>query len=330
MPSDFSANSLKVCVSGCPYALPSQAAVAAKDGDVIEIKSGDYLDCMSLRASRLTVRGVGSTRPSIHSKLCDDKGVLTNYGAANRFENLEISDFANADFNGAGLRQDVVAKDVILSNVLFHHGQMGILGGSAGDRIRLDGVEFKNVGALRTDGEISVPVFVTAGALLQIRASKFSESVGGASFIKTRSEEFILDCSTVANLESEDSYSIDSQTGGKISLLNSVIEQSNRTLNTTMVGINSVSYNASIANTMTLKGNVFLNDAGRGTMVNLFRQAPSSMEVSNNLFVGGGTVFSNGFAFNATNQVYSMRPVSMGAYPSLPAPGVCLTPAPVF
>ena len=330
MPTTFSANAMKVCPAGCDYSLPSQAIAAAKDGALIEIMSGNYADCISVRQNQVTVRGVGSTRPHLHSKLCDGKGIITNYGMKNRFENIELSGFANDDFNGAGVRQDVVAKDVIISNFYFHNGQMGILGGSAGDRIRINQTEFKNVGILRPDGEISVPVFISAGASLQIRASTFLDSVGGASFIKARTEELSIDCSTIANLESEDSYNIDYQTGGKLSVTNSVIEQSNRTANTTMVGINSVSYNPAIANTLTLKGNIFLNDAGRGTMVNIFRQAPSSIQVDNNSFIGGGNIFSNGFQYNSSNEVLSARPSALGAYPSLPKPGDCLTSVPQF
>lgn len=330
MPPDFSANSLKVCASGCEYTLPSQAAKMVKDGETIEIKSGDYIDCMSIRANNVTVRGVGTTRPHLHSKLCDGKGIITNYGSKNRFENFEISDFSNSDYNGAGVRQDVLAKDVILSNIYFHHGQMGIMGGSTGDRIRGDRLEFKNVGYLRPDGEISLPIFMTAGNSLEIRASSFMESVGGASFIKTRALETLVDCSTLANLETPDSYTIDYQTGGKLSILNSVLEQSQKTVNSTMVGINSVSYNANITNSLMLKGNIFLNDAGRGNMVNLFRQAPSTISVTDNVFIGGGNIFNNGYTVDSSNMILATRPATIGPYPNLPAPGNCLTAVPSF
>ncbi len=330
LPPNFSPQAIQVCPIGCQFSLPSLAFSAAKNGSLIEIMSGDYLDCISIRLSQMTIRGVGASRPHLHSKICDGKGIIVNYGTQNRIENIELSDFTNIDFNAAAIRQDVAAKDVILSNLFIHNGQMGILGGSTGDHVSVDHLTSKDVGVLRPDGEISVPIFISAGASLQVRASNFTNAVGGASFIKARTAELVVDCSTIANLESDDSYNIDYQTGGNFSLFNSVIEQSSRSLNSNMVAINSVSYDPSIGNSMTLLGNVFLNDANTGSMIAIFKQMPPTMKVENNIFVGSSNIFSNAYSFSLSNQSLAARPANFGAYPKLPDPLKCLTLAPTF
>jgi hypothetical protein len=330
MPTGFSANSLKVCPSGCTFTMPSQAIAVAKDGDVIEIMTGSYKDCMDVRQSRLTIRGVGTARPNLHSVLCSDKGLITNNGVQNRIENLEISDFHNTSQNGAAIRQDGSGKELILSNLDIHDGQMGLLGGSSGDHIYVNETKFYRVGLLRDDGEISLPIFTTAGALLQIRKSSFMEPVGTASLIKVRSEVLTIDCSTLANLEEPDSYTIDYQTGGKLVITNSVLEQSQTTVNTTMVAINSVSYNAGIENSISLSGNLFLNDAQKGTFIKMFNTPSNPITATDNTFVGSGTLFSNNFQPGASNKLLADRSAEMGAYPKLPAPGACKTAAPKF
>lgn len=331
MPADFSVGSLRVCLSSsCPYRLPSQALAAAKDGAVIEIMSGDYPDCMTVRLNGLTVRGVGATRPHLSGKICGDKAIIVNAGADNRYENLELSNFSNASYNGAGVRQDTgLGKNLVIENFYFHDGQMGIMGGTDGDKVYVNNSLFQRVGVARPDGEISVPIFTHLGDLLQIRKSIFKDSVGGASFVKSRAKSVVIDCSSIAALDTRDSYTIDYQTGGKLSVFNSVIEQGPMTDNSTMITINSVSYNASIENALVLKGNIIINDKRSGTIVNFARTVPSSVDVTGNMFIGGGNIFNaSTLKVESSNIVLNDRPAAIGAYPSLPSPGTCTTIAP--
>ena len=120
---------------------------------------------------------------------------------------------------------------------------------------------------------------------------------------------------------------IDYQTGGEFVLMNSVIQQGAQTENNNMVTINSVSYNTAITNSILIRGNVFLNDLRRGTILNIARTLPPQVQVTGNLFIGGGSA-SNLLTIDNTNTVLADRPATIGAYPKLPLPGACTTAAP--
>jgi hypothetical protein len=317
----FSPGAVKVCPSGCDYKLPSEAAAAAKNGAVIEILAGSYDDCMTLHADHVTVRGIGGYA-HLHTKICDGKGIIVTYGQDTHLERLELSDFANADYNGAGIRHDAAAKDLTVTRVFIHDGQLGLLASSTGDTVTIDSSLFQRVGVSRPDGEISVPLYVTGAKTLTVRSSNFLDGVAGASMIKSRALSTVIACSVIANLDGPDSYSVDLQNGNDLSLTNSVIEQSTTTQNGTMVGYGSSSFNPATAKSFVIKGTTFVNDANGGTFINLFHGAPATFDVSGNTFIGGGTVLAGGGTL-ATNQQLTARPAALGAYPKLPAPGVC-------
>ena len=317
----FSAGAIKVCPSGCDHTLPSAAVAAAKDGAVIEILAGTYEDCFAIHANQVTVRGVGGFA-HLHTKMCDGKGIVVNYGQGTHLERLELSGFANADYNGAAVRHDVVGKDLTLSGMFIHDGQLGVLASSTGDTVTVDSSLFRRVGVSRPDGEISVPLYVTGAQKLVVRRSRFLEGVAGASMIKSRALSTSIACSVIANLDGPDSYSIDLQLGNEFSLVNSVVEQSAATQNKIVIAYGSTSFTAATAGSFSIRGNTFINDASGGTIINLFNGAPGTFDISGNTFIGSGTPLNGGGQLGV-NVVLATRPASLGAYPALPEPGAC-------
>src|SRR5262249_18753664 len=78
---------------GKKFARPSQAAAAAKDGDVIEISPQTYAgDVAVWTASNLTIRGVGN-RPHLKANgaSAQGKGIWVIQGNNTTVENLEFS-----------------------------------------------------------------------------------------------------------------------------------------------------------------------------------------------------------------------------------------------
>src|SRR5437588_11744524 len=77
--STFSrANTLEVGL-GKPFALPSQAAAIAKDGDHIEIAAGTYADCAVWRANDLVIEGI-EPGVIISDKTCMGNGLFVIIG----------------------------------------------------------------------------------------------------------------------------------------------------------------------------------------------------------------------------------------------------------
>ena len=66
---------------GKQFAQPSQAAVAAQDGDRIVIAPGQYFDCAVWRQNNLTVEGVSPQETVITDKICQGKALFVISGS---------------------------------------------------------------------------------------------------------------------------------------------------------------------------------------------------------------------------------------------------------
>ena len=94
---------------GKTFALPSQAAQAARDGDTVEIDGGTYPgDVAVWSADHLTIRGIGVKRPVLDAQghAAMGKGLWVIEGRDTIVENLEFAGASVPDHNGAGIRLD--------------------------------------------------------------------------------------------------------------------------------------------------------------------------------------------------------------------------------
>jgi hypothetical protein len=328
IPKDFSAGSLRVCASGCDYQTPSAAVAAAGDGAVIEIKAGDYEDCLQVHKNALTIRGIGGYA-HLHTKICDGKGGIVTYGAGTRLENLELSGFDSADFSTASIRHDVLGNGLSVYNCYFHDSQNPVLLSASNDTVTFDESLFDHTGALRPDGEISVPIYEGGqNGKLMIRHSRFLHAQGGATEVKSRARETDIDCSVFANLDGSDSYSINPQLGGILSITNSVFEKGAQSQNPNFIGFGD-SPNATYTHSITLTGNQFISDRSSSNLLHIF-QGQATISRMGNTFIGAGagTMMSSSGALielndQATNTTLADRPPSIGPFPNLPMPGAC-------
>ncbi|MGA2621205.1 MAG: right-handed parallel beta-helix repeat-containing protein [Thermoguttaceae bacterium] len=113
------------------YARPSAALAAATDGDLIEIAAGTYSgDVATIRANRLTIRGVGQGRAKLAAAGHDagGKAIWVIAGRDTTVENIEFSGARVRDRNGAGIRPE--GPNLTLRNCRFCDCENGILGGA--------------------------------------------------------------------------------------------------------------------------------------------------------------------------------------------------------
>jgi hypothetical protein len=64
---------------GQEFSLPSQAAVAARDGDVVHIGPGNYVDCAIWSQNELTIEATGAS-VVLSGKSCDGKAIFVING----------------------------------------------------------------------------------------------------------------------------------------------------------------------------------------------------------------------------------------------------------
>src|SRR5690242_10889074 len=98
--------------TGQQYSKIASAMAAAKDGDMIQVQAGTYVNDYPTGpvTKSITLEGVGGMVKVVSTGLIpNDKGILiinSIYSSANvKITNFEFSGAAVADHNGAGIRQ---------------------------------------------------------------------------------------------------------------------------------------------------------------------------------------------------------------------------------
>ena len=116
-------------VGGAYYKTPSQAFQNAKDGDRIEVRAGTYNDVGILKASNVTVVGVGG-RPRIDSKgkISDGRGIWIIYGNNTTLDNFEMVNEDNGKRGEEAWDQAAVylrGNTLTMRNMYVHDNMQG-------------------------------------------------------------------------------------------------------------------------------------------------------------------------------------------------------------
>ncbi len=130
---------------GQKFTKVAEAIRAAKDGDVIEIDTkGRYEgDVAYVRASNLTIRGVGGGRALLDAKgkVAGRKGIFVTKGRNITVENIEFRN-AGGEVNAAGIRAE--GENLTIRNCKFYECRDAILGGAG--EVLIEHSEFSHCG----------------------------------------------------------------------------------------------------------------------------------------------------------------------------------------
>lgn len=217
--------------AGKQYATLAAAIAAARDGDVIGIDAGTYVNDFATINTRITITGVGGMANLVATgTIGNGKGILvTNTDVT--IQNLSFSGATVADMNGAGIRYQ--GGNLVVQDSLFHDNQNGILANaSATGTISIDDSEFRNNGA--GDG-YSHGIYIGNIAKLTITDSLFRNANVGHE-IKSRAQETTITNSRIFDeADGTASYSIDLPNGGRAVLRGNVIEQGSLSQNPAII-----------------------------------------------------------------------------------------------
>ncbi|MBY0523281.1 MAG: fibronectin type III domain-containing protein [Gemmataceae bacterium] len=285
---------------GQVYALPSQAAAVAQDGDTIRIQAGLYTgDVAVWTDSNLTIEGVGGrAHMEAGGNSAQGKGIWVIQGANTTVKNIEFSGATAVDKNGAGIRQEGAGLTVV--NCYFHDNENGILtGANALSDIVVDSSEFAHNGY--GDG-FSHNMYIGHVRSFTLRNS-YSHDGNVGHLVKSRADaNYILYNRITDGPAGAASYEIDLPNGGIAYIIGNLIEQSANTGNSTILsfaaeGATNPSQQLFVVN------NTFVNDRSAGTFVRV-SGTPTNVQIVNNIFAGPGTVLS-GTGTLTTNLVSS-------------------------
>lgn len=277
---------------GSPLSL-AQALERARDGDIVELLPGEYLQpALLLQQRRLTLRGIdaGGKRPVLQGGgvMGSTRALLTQRGGELRVENIEFRGARSLEGGGAGIRLEGGRLQVARS--VFYDNEHGILALADEDAVlEIEDTQFGL--APRVSGTLPHLLNVGRIARLSVQGSRFQQGFEG-HMIKSRAREsfigynFLHDGNTGAT-----SYQIELPLGGLATVVGNVVGQSREARNRVMLAYGAEA-GAWPQNKLLVSHNTFIN--GMRTPAWFLRvwgdKLPQGTVVMgvNNLLVGGG------------------------------------------
>ncbi len=162
----------------------SDAARVAKDGDIVEIASGEWRgDAAVWGQKNLTIRGVGE-RPVLiaDGKSAEGKAIWVIRDGDFVVENVEFRGARVPDANGAGIRFEAGKLKVV--GCVFRDNEMGLLtANNSAARLIVENSEFAEAAKLETS--LSHLLYVGRIESLHVTGSRFHKGYRG-HLIKSR------------------------------------------------------------------------------------------------------------------------------------------------
>lgn len=272
--------------SGKLYALPSQAAAAARDGDIIEINAGTYDgDVAVWTANDLTLRGVGG-RPRLRAggKSAEGKAIWVIKGNNTTIENIEFAGATVDDHNGAGIRQE--GARLTIRNCYFHDNENGILAGAnQNSQILIENSEFADNGY--GDGRTH-NIYIGNIRAFTLQGSYVHHAKSGHNIKSRAQSNYILYNRIMDEKTGTASYEIDIPNGGRSYIIGNMIQKGTRAENSTLISY-AAEGAANESQELYVVNNTFVNDRHAGIFVQV-RGNLSQARLVNNIFSGRDTV----------------------------------------
>jgi hypothetical protein len=266
-------------------ARPSAAAKIARDGDVIEIDTGNYDgDAASWTQNGLTIRGVGGrAHLRANGANAEGKAIWVIKGANTTIENVEFSGAVVGDGNGAGIRQE--GAGLIVRNSFFHHNQTGILTSpNKASDIVIEHSEFAHNGT--GDGSTH-NIYIGEVRSFTLRYSSVHHAVVGHD-VKTRALTNHISYNRIMDeKDGRSSYSIDLSNGGLAFVIGNVIQQGPEAENSGIISYGAEGYKYPV-NELYVASNTIVNNRPNGAQFVAVRAGAQSAQVLNNVFSGRG------------------------------------------
>ncbi len=243
---------------GAKYSQPSDAIAAADAGDTVEIAPGQYFDCASVRAPRLTIEGVGDAGQVVMTdKACAGKALLVIDAPDVTVRNLTLQRARVPDGNGAGIRME--GGSLTVDGVKFINNQNGIL--TAADpswTLTVTNSDFERNGSC--NGACAHGIYAGTIGKLIVRNSRFY-GTKQAHHIKSRAlTTEVIGCTIEDGPEGTASYEIEAPNGGSLIVTGNTIEKGPQAENHTAAIIIGDEGVTQPTGEITVTNNTFTND----------------------------------------------------------------------
>lgn len=263
----------------------SKAAQIARDGDIVELDSGDYkADSAVWTQKDLVIRGVGA-RPRLVAdgvNAAEGKGIFVVRGDNVTIENLGFFGARVADRNGAGIRLERGRLKIV--GCVFEGNENGILtSNDAAIEVHIVGSTFVNNG---TDDGRSHHLYAGAIANLHVTGSYFGPARGG-HLLKSRAKTTSVYYNRLTGEGGSSSYEMDIPNGGNFKAIGNLVQQGNQTENSALISYGAEGYRWP-ENRVHIAFNTLVNDRSAPGVFIVIRSGPVEALIVNNLLVGRG------------------------------------------
>jgi hypothetical protein len=246
---------------GKPFALPSEAALAAKAGDLIQIDPGTYNDCARWDADWLVIEGTGPG-VIITDKVCNDKGLFITRGRDITVRNITFMAAHASAHNGSGIRAEGV--NLTVENSRFIDDEDGILAAdNDGSTIVVRGSYFSGNGnciALCAHG-----IYINRIALLKVENSEFVEQHQGHHIKSRAARTEITKCFVHDGPKGTASYLVDLPNGGAAVISGNRFQKGSLSQNKQAAISIGAEHALNPAGEIVIENNEFSNDTGSST-----------------------------------------------------------------
>ncbi|PKO42261.1 MAG: hypothetical protein CVU31_14580 [Betaproteobacteria bacterium HGW-Betaproteobacteria-4] len=267
----------------------TEAARLAQDGEVIEIRPGNYYGQPAIWAkNEIIIRGVGA-RPVMlaDGKSAEGKAIWVVRGGKVTIQNIEFRGARVASFNGAGIRFE--KGELTVQSCAFFDNEMGILTANLPE-LSLEVIDSEFGDAPRHPGDLHHLLYVGGIGKFVLRGSRFHNGYLG-HLVKSRAREnHILYNMLVDGAGGRASYELEFPNGGLAYVIGNAIGQSAGTDNPSIVAYGAEGRRWP-DNALVMAHNTLVNDHHSGKFLNVFSDkigADAEVWLLNNLMVGNG------------------------------------------
>lgn len=242
------------------YKKPSDAAAMAKDGDIVKIDAGTYIDCAIWRANNLVIEGDGNV--VIRDQVCQDKAIFVVIGANITIRGIEFTHARSTAGNGAGIRGE--GPNLTVDSGRFTDNENGILtGANPNSRVIIRSSVFTLNG--KCDPTCAHGIYIGTVGLLQVVNSTFLQQNVG-HHIKSRALRTEITGTTIKDgPNGTASFSVDIPDGGSLVLRGNILEKGPKSENFTAAVSVGEESNRNPTGELMIERNVFVNDGSNPT-----------------------------------------------------------------
>jgi hypothetical protein len=187
-----------------------------------------YREAGIIRANKVTIKAEPGAK--LEGVAADNKAALVIKGDDTVIIGLECLGIEVGDMNGACVRLE--GRNLTLRKVYFHDSQEGLLSNDDTGDVLIEDSRFETLGANgRAHG-----IYVGKSSSLTIRRSSVLGTKGKGHGVKSRAAHTIIENTTIATQNGDDSRLIDIANGGEFVLRNSILQKGPKSDNPEAIG----------------------------------------------------------------------------------------------